>query len=1102
MTSSREQLVTYLDNYISSTSHDDEFEIRFGTMERKIHRIDFDNIIKKLKQSGFSTSEVDAYSLRIRNRFTEARTGREKVSNMRTEVRGLHNIQEYCKTNALAENMFSSVEFALKQRKETTPPIDFPDLNFRVSLQTERRLAVHNSMVKSTLDSWKNSKKTFRFMKRTTLTNSDYPGIKVDCSIVKMSKKNRYGRLIPEYLISESGVFADNETYEVEIELLKSALDDSTIHDLRYAIKLVMSGWQESNYPIGNNEQERVLRSYMSLVYGGEPPDKPITSRDFVGPSAISLEMDNIRDVSANETTAPNVRYGYTVTDKADGLRKLLFIGSTGKMYLIDTNMHVQFTGCIADNERNTLIDGEHVLQDKAGNFIDSYMCFDLYVRNKVDLRSLPLIVDAVDLKADTRLYQLNETIRGLKFDSVVEGGKPSLRVAVKAFYMGPSERAKETKRNSIFGSCKKILDKIDAGLFEYETDGVMFTPANMGVGISTKGTPVNTKRTWPAMFKWKPSRYNTVDFLVTTKKTEAGSDITGNIYEDGVSTRSLDQLTEYKTLILRVGYDERKHGYINPCQAIIDDDLPKTGQRYAKREDYKPLPFYPSNPADPKAYICNVVLERGLMKIEDNTESFTDGTIVEFRYDMSRPTGFRWIPIKVRYDKTAEYRAGGKNYGNAYHVAESVWRSIHNPITSAMLSSGDGIPNEFTDSTVYYNRQGASNHTRALRNFHNLYVKRKLILSVSKRGGTLIDLSVGKGGDFPKWIAAKLSFVFGLDISRDNIENRVDGVCARYLDNRKRFNSMPRGLFVNGDTTENIRSGEAMYTDKGKMISRAVFGDGPKDEDKLGTGVYLAYGKGKPGFDVVSCQFSMHYFFENQRNYFFWYKNQRTLQGFLRNVSEVCKVGGYFIGTCYDGRRVFRLLEDFKQNDGIAKFSGDAKIWEIVKQYDSDVFKANATSVGYGVDVYQESINKVFREYLVEFTYFVHLMQLYGFAALTDKDAREIGLPHGIGSFEALYGEMEQDIIRNKRVKDEVGNATKMTPEEKYVSFLNNYYVFRKVNDVDAKEVYQSLTGLSAQEEDEENDESAELARAAAAAMKSRIKVRKLKKRIRLQAP
>ena len=46
------------------------------------------------------------------------------------------------------------------------------------------------------------------------------------------------------------------------------------------------------------------------------------------------------------------------------------------------------------------------------------------------------------------------------------------------------------------------------------------------------------------------------------------------------------------------------------------------------------------------------------------------------------RRQGWQWIPIRVRYDKTAELNSGRKNYGNAYHVAQSVWRSINNPIT------------------------------------------------------------------------------------------------------------------------------------------------------------------------------------------------------------------------------------------------------------------------------------------------------------------------------------------------------------------------------------------------------------------------------------
>ena len=38
-----------------------------------------------------------------------------------------------------------------------------------------------------------------------------------------------------------------------------------------------------------------------------------------------------------------------------------------------------------------------------------------------------------------------------------------------------------------------------------------------------------------------------------------------------------------------------------------------------------------------------------------------------------------------------------------------------------------------------------------------------------STPGNTLLDVSVGKGGDIYKWINAKLSFVVGIDINRDN---------------------------------------------------------------------------------------------------------------------------------------------------------------------------------------------------------------------------------------------------------------------------------------------------------------------------------------------
>ena len=171
------------------------------------------------------------------------------------------------------------------------------------------------------------------------------------------------------------------------------------------------------------------------------------------------------------------------------------------------------------------------------------------------------------------------------------------------------------------------------------------------------------------------------------------------------------------------------------------------------------------------------------------------------------------------------------------------------------MITTGKNIPDATADDTVYYNRGAGESMTKALRNFHNLFVKRVLILGVSRKGGTLIDMTVGKGGDFPKWLAAKLSFVFGLDVSSDNIENRLDGACARFLNYKKKYRSVPYSVFVNGNSALNIRSGEAAYTEKGKQITRAIFGEGAKDESKLGKG---ALDSSIPPHRTIPCKGSI----------------------------------------------------------------------------------------------------------------------------------------------------------------------------------------------------------------------------------------------------
>ena len=61
----------------------------------------------------------------------------------------------------------------------------------------------------------------------------------------------------------------------------------------------------------------------------------------------------------------------------------------------------------------------------------------------------------------------------------------------------------------------------------------------------------------------------------------------------------------------------------------------------------------------------------------------------------------------------------------------------------------------------------------------------------------------------------------------------------------------MPSALFVNGNSSLNIRNGDAFNTQKDKELTSAIFGNGPKDQVQLGKGVYKQYGVAEDGFHV-----------------------------------------------------------------------------------------------------------------------------------------------------------------------------------------------------------------------------------------------------------
>jgi hypothetical protein len=235
-----------------------------------------------------------------------------------------------------------------------------------------------------------------------------------------------------------------------------------------------------------------------------------------------------------------------------------------------------------------------------------------------------------------------------------------------------------------------------------------------------------------------------------------------------------------------------------------------------------------------------------------------------------------------------------------------------------------------------------------------------------------------------------------------------------------------------------------------------------------------------------------MHYFFETAD----------TLQGFMRNLAECTKLNGYFIGTAYDGKLIFELLKKSKTGEGVQINEDGKKIWEIVKGYGSDNFDDDSSSIGYRIDVYQESINQLISEYLINFDYLDRVMDSYGFKVINREEANSLGLPEGSGLFSELFLNMVEEISKNKFKAKDYEKAPEMTSYEKKISFLNRYFVYKKYTEVNVNKVVLELSEYQEaeiQRNETETKHSVEVAKEETAKLKPKIK--KLQKKLLLVA-
>ena len=1018
--------------------------------EKTVSNEMFNNVLSRLKGTRNIKLVTKQESLDI--------SFKDDFDNIRVSVLGQENITNYCQTNDIKSIDKNYVSY---QRKTPIRYVSIYDYNLKFNLKREIELSNKDGEVLDLNRNWTKLGKFFRYKKRMTFRSDDNL-FNIDLTVIKTSNNKTirldnkiykrkdvkdymkkyivkppyvadlddwFSKLKPEddveligkkrdvmissKTLQKSNVFDNPQSYEIELEYIgnktKNKLQNKEIlvKMLQHTIN-ILQAVQKSYYLISETEKKMVIENYKMMM----------GDYKFKGPQNVTLELKHVVEREYSEYEEANtIRKGYSVTDKADGERNLMIIVEDGSIYLMSRKNVIKSVGAKCTPLANSIFDCEYIVKDKEGKNINYLMIFDLYFKNNMDLRERILNrsqQEKLEGKIEESRFEVLDDCMEIFDKSLVKEKNNNLEISKKKFYYGDDDAYNEqiddlvTQSYSVLKTLEKGSDqynqymeqiksyKMDTKIFDeakkvyqkeypYKIDGLIFTPRKLKVG-EMPGTQQKNMfdGRWYKCFKWKPPEENTIDFLVKYKKDPE------NEKNDLITYKTIGgKVVEIKTLVLYVGYNPEIHTRYNSCR-VLNENL-------TFESTYAPAIFQPFQPFVKDIHNAHIPTNNGNLYCSDKN-IILENNIVEFSYDPNDPE-FCWKPLRVRDTLKP----------NDFITATNVWGSIHNPVTEKMITTGDVEGND----NVYYtlNIKRSERKSKSLNDFHS-YVKKSIITKNISGENNVLDLGVGKGGDLNHMIDGKVNILVGIDSIFDNLSNVENGMCNRILSRSldKDVNLLSNTMVVWADVQKNILDNTAGNDDLNKYYLDVIYGNITLDKinnAKLRQFYNLGNVSSGFGFDLVSCQFAMHYFF----------KNTTTLDNFLNNVSKSLKSGGRFIGTCFDGKKVFEKLQ-------YVDTIGTPKLWTIKKLYDKLEILDNDTSLGYEIEVFNESIGATIKEYIVNFDFLVQKVKNYNMEIVE------------LRNFSEIFGEID---------KKSYGQAKKMSEELKEYSFLNNAFVFEK---------------------------------------------------------
>jgi hypothetical protein len=663
----------------------------------------------------------------------------------------------------------------------------------------------------------------------------------------------------------------DTESWEVEIDYTHKYTNTShntytyTLNDIN-AISLYMS----QLLTLIND----IVTVNLHITSGGMHRDLELAppAHKHNNTKACNLLFNKPANLSKGNMVTITSRY--SITEKADGVRYLLYITKYGNIYLISNkcgayciyNKYYSYTTNTILNKKKktyksrssstlsdeygtpskfdlttlqeTILDGEYIEGHGYYAFDCISYCGKLVYKDTLINRLITLnkIITNDLLQRVSRYIKINIFCKTHIINSkhLHLDEKTKLDVSYKSIKVS----------DTFSDDCYKLWTERKIQFPNYELDGIIFTPLDSPY-LSTDSDSHVLK----PIYKWKED--NTVDVLI---KYDSSRKIW--VFYTGMSPNT--------RLI-----NEHKHYYFNP--------------------------------------------RKGNNK---HVNHLHNGQIWEMLWNY---TTRQFEPYRLRTDKL---------HPNAPLTITGTINIVKDPLyLKEIITNLKDTEADITQfGKLYYQEKGDDKHTRAqaidiqMRNFHNK-VKYDLINSLNtikneKVGKVfLLDLSCGRGGDINKYLTANVDVVLGIDISGTAINEA-----------RERWNNTPKQkkhnkdyYFIEADITKDMCKPDLFCsnTESASIYKRFInkYGSIPRTSIRGSTSDSI--NKSIRGlFNIIVSNFAVHYYYQTEVG--------STM--FKRNLKYAASNNGLFVGTLLDGSTLNKHLSN--SNKGILEAKKDNKVF------------------------------------------------------------------------------------------------------------------------------------------------------------------------------